>query len=84
MENPPCAHAGHAFSYFILNWAVDMLIPISQRRKPRLRPAQGYRAAKKQVLGHGMANPKPGLLPGALRVPAHPTGHSVQATALLI
>ena len=26
MENPPCAHAGHAFSYFILSWAVDMLI----------------------------------------------------------
>ena len=61
MENPPCAHAGHAFSYFIVSWAVDMLIRILQRRKPKLRPAQGYRAAKKQVSGHGMVWPTPSL-----------------------
>lgn len=34
-------------------WAVGMIIPmpIFQRRKLRLRPAQGHAAAKKQVLG---------------------------------
>lgn len=28
-----------------------MIIPMLQRRKPRLRPAQGHRVAKKQVMG---------------------------------
>ena len=73
MENPPCAHAGHAFSYFIVSWAVDMLIRILQRRKPKLRPAQGYRAAKKQVSGHGMVwSPKSSCPSHWALGPGHP------------
>ena len=41
---------------FLFSLLVPFSVPL-----PRLRPAQGYRAAKKQVSGHGMVWPTPSL-----------------------
>lgn len=37
-----------------------MIISMLQRRKPRLRPSQGHRVAKKQVMGLSKVWPTPG------------------------